>query len=537
MTHARSLVRSLFLLAAIGAATASPGDAQTYWPGRNLDWERRQPEQLGLDSAKITEALDLASRSETNGPRDLMANHQRTFAREPHGEAIGPFTTRGPQSGVIVYRGYIVGEWGEPYKVYNTFSVAKSFLSTTIGLAWDRGMIGDLDDPVRPYVAPILLEHGDGEPGDEDGRRLKLLFESEHNRTITWNYLLRQTSDWEGTLWGKPEWADRPDRDPSTWGTRPRVPAGSVFEYNDVRVNVLALVATNVWRRPLPEVLREHVMEPIGASPTWRWVGYENSWITVDGQPVQSVSGGSHWGGGLLINAFDMARFGLLTMHKGMWNGQRIVSEEWLAMATTPTDVQPGYGFMNFYLNTGRRQDPSAPESSWRHVGAGPNVVYVDPENELVVVSRWGSADGQLVQTILEALGTEVASTQAALPAALPSVQPADGIRFAVTSDAPGVEVAIESWDPSATPLPAFRIEGDSRRIDSRVVGITPFTLVFDRSSGFSFSLSSETSDFQVQQPSGRRGTGRRFDIGRQPCLNQMDWCMMYLSNQWTAAR
>ena len=407
------LVRPALFLALL-ACTPSLASSQTYWPGRNLDWERRRPEELGLDPAKIQQALDLANANETNAPRDLAANHQRTFGREPHGQAIGPFTTRGPQSGLIVYKGYIVGEWGEPYKVDNTFSVAKSFLSTTVGLAYDRHMIGDIDDLVRPYVAPILLEDGDGEPGDEGGRRLKLLFESEHNRTITWNHLLRQTSDWEGTLWGKPEWADRPDRDASTWGTRPRVAPGTAFEYNDVRVNVLALVATNIWRRPLPQVLREHVMDPIGASPTWRWVGYENSWITVDGQAVQAVSGGSHWGGGMLISAFDMARFGLLTMRGGEWNGQRIISEEWLAMATTPTEVQPGYGFMNFYLNTGRSANPTAPEHSWTHTGAGPNIVYVDPENELVVVSRWGGADAQLIRTILEALGVSVAQGGAA---------------------------------------------------------------------------------------------------------------------------
>jgi hypothetical protein len=300
---------------------------------------------------------------------------------------------------------------------------------------------------------------------------------------------------------------------------------------------VLALVATNVWRRPLPEVLREHVMDPIGASPTWRWVGYESSWIPLDGRSVQAVSGGSHWGGGMLINAFDMARFGLLTMHKGMWNGQRIISEEWLDMATTPSAANPGYGFMNFYLNTAQRQDGGAPESSWRHVGAGPNVVYVDPENELVVVSRWGSADGQIIATILSSLGTNVASAQAALPTA-PTTQAADGIRFTVSSDAPGVEVAIASYDPSERPLPEFSIEGGSRQVDARLVGVTPFTLVFEPRSAFALSLASEAGEFHVQQPySGRRGTGRRFDIGRQLCVNQVDWCMMYLTNQWTVAR
>ncbi|MCV4860463.1 hypothetical protein OFB63_30920, partial [Escherichia coli] len=67
-------------------------------------------------------------------------------------------------------------------------------------------------------------------------------------------------------------------------------------------------------------------MDPIGASNTWRWTGYRNAWIVLNGQPVQSVSGGGHWGGGMFINAYDMARFGLLTLHKGNWNGKQLLS-------------------------------------------------------------------------------------------------------------------------------------------------------------------------------------------------------------------
>ena len=126
-------------------------------------------------------------------------------------------------------------------------------------------------------------------------------FDSEHNQKITWDHLLRQTSDWQGTLWGKPDWADRPEGEASTWMTRTRNEPGSVYKYNDVRVNLLAFAALQVWRRPLPQVLRELVMDPIGASNTWRWHGYENSWVNVDGVMVQSVSGGGHWGGGMFI--------------------------------------------------------------------------------------------------------------------------------------------------------------------------------------------------------------------------------------------
>jgi CubicO group peptidase (beta-lactamase class C family) len=241
---------------------------------------------------------------------------------------------------------------------------------------------------------------------DEFGKpELLSLFDTPHNRTITWDALLRQTSDWEGTLWGKPDWADRPDADATKWLNRKRNQPGAVYEYNDVRVNVLALAATSVWRKPLPQVLKENVMDPIGASTTWRWTGYRNSWIVLDGQAVQSVSGGGHWGGGLFINAFDMARFGLLTLHKGQWNGRRLLSETWVKQATTPTAAQPTYGYMNYFLNTDRKLLPSAPASSYYHLGNGTNMVYVDAEHDLVMVVRWidqKAMDG-MVKRVLDA--------------------------------------------------------------------------------------------------------------------------------------
>ena len=147
-------------------------------------------------------------------------------------------------------------------------------------------------------------------------------------------------------------------------------------------------------------------MEPIGASNTWRWHGYTNSWVEIDGQMINSVPGGGHWGGGMHINALDQARFGYLTLNKGKWNGRQLLSEKWLDMATTPTPAEPGYGFMNFFLNTGREAIPAAPESAFRHVGAGSNIIYVDRENGLVVVTRWiqGSALPEFIEKVLAAM-------------------------------------------------------------------------------------------------------------------------------------
>jgi CubicO group peptidase (beta-lactamase class C family) len=279
-------------------------------------------------------------------------------------------------------------------------------------------MIRDLDEPVRNYMAPIVALRGApggsvapgvvipqtamGTAAVAPGERgvafhaFELIdpFESEHNRKITWQHLLRQSSDWQGTLWGKPDWADRPRGDTVQWKQRTRNEPGSVYTYNDVRVNLLALASLNVWRRPLPQVLKEFVMDPIGASHTWRWYGYDNSWVIIDGQLVQSVAGGAHWGGGMFISARDMARFGLLTLRKGRWGDKQILSEKWIQLATTPGTAQGGgaYGFMNYFLNTGENpQLPSAPRTAFYHLGSGSNVIYVDPVNDLVIVARWVS--------------------------------------------------------------------------------------------------------------------------------------------------
>ena len=403
--HLPRMLAGLLLLVAAGASALAaqartPARGQSpaapYYPGTGDDWERRTPEQAGMDGRLLEEAIAFAKGRESPNPRDLALEHEVLFGREPHSDAIGPFKPRGDLTGVIVRHGYLVAEWGEPTRVDMTFSMTKSFLSTTVGLAYDRGLIRDLNHKVQAYV-----------PTDE--------FASPHNGTITWDHLLRQTSDWEGMLWGKPDWADRPPSQGSLveYVNRTRNAPGTSYKYNDVRVNVLALAALHVWRRPLPQVLREYVMDPIGASPTWRWHGYDNSWVLLDGQMMQSVSGGGHWGGGMFISARDQARFGLLTLRRGKWKDRQILSEAWVKMALTPTPVQPSYGFMNWYLNTERGRWPGAPAGTFCHLGSGTNMACQLPEHDLVIVARWvqgGAMDEflkRVVASVQDVKGTE----------------------------------------------------------------------------------------------------------------------------------
>ena len=384
-------VLALLALWAVQPAAQAPppaSQAAVYYPPRG-QWDRRTPAQEGMDAARLEDAVDFSIANENPATKDMALDLHLTFGlREPMFKILGPTKPRGGMTGLVIRHGYVVAAWGDPDRVDMTHSVTKSFLSTVVGLAWERGMIRDLNDKAKDYM-----------PTPE-------LFEGEHNGKITWEHLLRQTSDWSGTLWDVHDWADRPvGEKPGDYPDRPMHEPGTFYKYNDVRVNLLALVTLNVWRRPLPQVLREYVMDPIGASNRWRWYGYDNSWVNIDGEKMQSVSGGGHFGGGMFINAWDMARFGYLFLHQGKWGDRRIVSEKWIAMARTPGPANENYGYMNWFLNTNRKPIPNAPATAVTFQGNGANIVYIDWDHDLVVVVRWIRGGGALNEFIGKVLG------------------------------------------------------------------------------------------------------------------------------------
>ncbi len=385
--------RRFVTAATLSLALPLAGAAEApYFPPRG-DWQRLAPADAGLDAAKLADAVAYAQAHDNPAPRDQALALAQTFGKaEPYfGGQIGPTSTRAAINGLVIRRGRVVAEWGDTRRVDMSHSIAKTFLTTVVGLAWQQGLIKSTDDRA-----------GDAMPPGVD------LFASPHNAPITWEHLLRQTSDWQGTLWGKPDWADRPvGKTPEDWPNRPVYAPGTHYKYNDVRINVLALAALQVWRRPLPEVLREQLMDPIGASSRWRWHGYDNSWVELDGQRMQSVSGGGHWGGGLFIDAWDLARFGYLFLQNGQWNGRQLVSRDWIAKARAPGSANAEYGYANWFLNPGRKALPAAPESSVTFRGNGQNILYIDWENDLVVVVRWidnGPALNEFIGKLLAAV-------------------------------------------------------------------------------------------------------------------------------------
>lgn len=350
-----------------------------YFPPEG-DWERADPAGVGLDPAALGEAVAFAEGHESPWPRDLSDSGSVPGLTEiepvPWNEFLGPLKPRGGPAGLILRGGRIAAEWGEPDRVEMTFSIAKSYLSVLTGVALGDGLIASIDEKVSDRL------------GIEE-------FASLHNREITWRHLLTQTSEWEGTLFGKPDQVDRyrqvgAGSDNSRKGEpRPLETPGTYWEYNDVRVNVLSLALLHLFQRPLPEILKERIMDPIGASDGWTWHGYRNSEVELyDGRTAVSVPGGTHWGGGLWIDSYDHARFAELILADGLWGKRRLLPEGWVNALVTPCSINPVYGLL-WWLNTGGAHYPSAPESSFFAMGAGTSLIWIDRSLDLVAVVRW----------------------------------------------------------------------------------------------------------------------------------------------------
>lgn len=343
-----------------------------YYPEKNELWEAQTPESFDIDSKELMEAVSFAKENEYSGGRDLRIAILKGFKHEPYHQILGPTKKHGGPAGMILKNGYVIAQWGDTQRVDMTFSVTKSYLSTLAGLAVDQGLIASTNDYVTDYVWDTT-------------------FDGAHNQKIRWEHLLNQSSDWSGSIWGLHDWADRPPKEGAIddWKNRILHEPGTHFKYNDVRVNVLSYSLLNVWRKPLPQVLKTELMDPIGASTTWRWFGYKNSWTPIDGVQVESVSGGGHSGGGLFINTEDHARFGLLFLSKGSWNGKQLLSEKWIEQATTSSAANSNYGYLWWLNKKGPRHWKGAAENIYYAAGFGGNFIIVIPDQDVVVVTRW----------------------------------------------------------------------------------------------------------------------------------------------------
>lgn len=241
-------------------AQAAPSGVDGYVP--SPAWLRRAPAAAGFDPVKLEAAIEFARSHETERPRDF-SDQARIFGRP-----LGPLPrARGGTNGLVLRGGAIVAEFGNTTAVEPMYSAAKSMLSTVLGLAIDRGLIGDIDGRVGAQV--------------RDGG-----YDTPQNQSITWRQHVTQTSEWEGDLFGKSHRFLGADE----FGEGARQPRelkspGQHYEYNDVRINRFAISLLRVWKKPVPDVFRDEVMAPIGAAT--RGAGSRTTawWSTWAGRP------------------------------------------------------------------------------------------------------------------------------------------------------------------------------------------------------------------------------------------------------------
>jgi CubicO group peptidase (beta-lactamase class C family) len=277
---------------------------------------------------------------------------------------------------MLVRHGRVVAEgWWGPYDAHTPhvlYSLSKSFTSTAVGLAIADGKLS-LDDE----VLKLFPDEAPAQP-------------SANLRAMRVRDLLRMNTGHvtEPRLFGQVDssmrsatWVKRFFEHPVTY--KP----GTHFLYNSPATYMLSAIVQKVTGQTVLDYLEPRLLEPLGIErPTW----------------VQSPEGINAGAYGLSVRTEDIAKFGQLYLQKGQWNGRQLISEKWIGMARTPgTGTNPDskvYGYMNWFLNVprptqagtpGNKMYASAPDSVVAFRGNGENIIYIDWENDLVVVVRW----------------------------------------------------------------------------------------------------------------------------------------------------
>ena len=140
-------------------------------------------------------------------------------------------------------------------------------------------------------------------------------------------------------------------------------------------MNQFANVLTRIAGQSLKELFSERIAGPIGMhSGAWNW----GDWGQVDGLLV--CGGAGNKSKGIHISARELARFGLLFLNEGNWNGEQLISREWVTQATSVQVEREGYGY-NWWCNW-----PGAPEGTYAAAGFNNNKCFVIPGWDMVIV-------------------------------------------------------------------------------------------------------------------------------------------------------
>jgi len=333
-----------------------------YWP--TAAWRQCYPDEVGVDPAKLIDVFDYCNNPDIN--------------------------TEGL---IIIKDGYIIGEaYFDDFRQdshHTSYSVAKSFISATLGIAIDQGFIGSEDEYAYNYL-PCWQEEGT-DPGKQ-GIRIK------HLLTMTggldWNEDDYSSSD--NDIYLMHDYAD--DFVEYVAAKDLKNPPGTVWYYSSGESMLLSGIIENAVGESTFSFASRKLLQPIGIS--------DISW---DADPSGHTIGG--WG--IRTTVRNYAKFGYLYLKEGSWDGEQIISPEWVARSTSKSlDVAEHYGYQ-WWLTAGlaNYSYPVTPET-YMAVGIYTQRIIIVPEEDIVIVrvgndfspdsSDWSTSD--FLKLVMEAV-------------------------------------------------------------------------------------------------------------------------------------
>ena len=312
-------------------------------------WMVEKPEKVGIESKYLTEAVNfLELNSGRNGCQELM----------------------------IVRGGRLIHKGDSVNKVHGIWSCTKSFTSTVLGL-----LIDDKRAQLSTFAKNIVPEMTEIYP----------LVTLSHFATMTSGYKAVGDTAKKGYTHGS-------SKTPFIPGIQSLFAPGTKYAYWDAAMNQFANILTRISKEPLNEFFKRRIADPIGMNENeWYWPDFGE----IDG--IKVVGGAGNAGKNIFISANEMARFGLLFLNNGNWNGNQLISRDWIKQATkvqVPPSMELGsplsnidgvgvYGF-NWWVNgirpNGIRLWPDAPVSTYAASGYNNNKMFIIPEWNMVIV-------------------------------------------------------------------------------------------------------------------------------------------------------
>lgn len=279
----------------------------------------------------------------------------------------------------ILYEGYFNGY--ERDSIVTSFSIAKSITSALVGIAIDEGHIGSVDDPMVTYL-PEMRGRGMDEMTIRDLLRMSSGIRFNHSDEMSVFQQLWPYQD-EALSYEYPDMRDLALGLPAS-----DEPAGAAFEYNEYHPLLLGLILERATGMSVSEYTQEKLWEPLGMQ-------YGASWsLDSEGSGFEKMESGFNG------RAIDFAKFGRLFLNNGDWEGEQIISEDWVRQSTAPdpTDDRPwlmaqewkGAGGYYGYMWWGMRQ----PDGGYYYKASGhlSQRITVFPDDGLIIV-RFGFDD------------------------------------------------------------------------------------------------------------------------------------------------